>query len=114
MQSFTNCKSVYKRIAKWEKLGKKIRFQWSQFKLSYMDFDDRELIYEWVRKKDRRLHIYHIDRKIWEYVLIVVVADNEWKFIDGYWPERKHHEDLLERLRSETPSKTLFEKIKSK
>lgn len=113
MKSFNSCKSLYKRIAKWEKLDKKIRFMWSQYKLQYMDFDERELIYEWVRKQDRRLHIYHIDRRKWDMVLLVTIEDINWWYIDGFWPCKKMHKELVEKLEwIKDVSKFLFTKIK--
>lgn len=97
MQSFANPKVLYRRIAKW--VGKKIRFMGSQYKLSYMDFDDREIIYEWVRKKDRWIHIYHIDRKKdRKNMFQVSFEDKDEIYLEGYWPEQIHHEALKNKI----------------
>lgn len=119
MQHFKNCKAIYKRISKGELLKKKIKFEWSLFVLGFQDFEWRRLVYEWVRKKDRWLNIYHLNRIIWASVLLVALEKEDGTYIEWYWPERQHHEDLMDMLRSqlkewEDMSKFLFTKIKTK
>lgn len=89
MQNFKDCKAVYKRIHKGEKLDRKIMFGWSKFRIEFMDFEWRCIAYEWLRT-EKKLFVRHNDReRDWTEIITVSLTDKDDVFLDWYWPEQK-------------------------
>ena len=94
MQTYKNCEAVYKRIVKGEKLSRKIKFKWWIYRIVHLDFTGREMVYEQMRKQERKLYIHHVDRErdYSEILTVAQVIEKEWEdeiFVEGFGPIQK-------------------------